>query len=161
VYGGERGVGAKVDRPEAQADENEEGDDEDDDAEPVSDVCQLDLQLHYWVILPMEGETKTPLPARTGPTITAMPDGRGLVFGEPARWLGILKLNPLIRRMRPMMWLCLGPQGSHTCDCFLRLSAERRSPTTCRRPGLGGQVSQRRFHSRPALLQVVWTERHH
>ena len=86
VYGGERGVWEKVDRPEAQANENEERDDEDDDAEPISDVCQLDVQSNYWVILPMEGETKTPLPARTGPTITAMPDGRGLVFGRLARF---------------------------------------------------------------------------
>lgn len=86
MYGGERGVGEKVDRPEAQANENEERDDEDDDAEPISDVCQLDVQSTYWVILPMEGETKTPLPARTGPTITAMPDGRGLVFGRLARF---------------------------------------------------------------------------
>jgi len=81
VYGGERVAGEEAGRPEAQADDEE--DDDDDGSEPISDVCQLCPQSHYWVVLPMEGEKNSRLPARTGPTITAMPDGRGLVFGEP------------------------------------------------------------------------------
>ena len=80
VYGGEKGAAEKADRPEAQADDRE--DDDDEDSEPISDVCQLCPQSHYWVILPMEGERNSRLPARTGSTMTAMPDGRGLVFGD-------------------------------------------------------------------------------
>lgn len=80
VYGGEKGGPEKADRPEAQVDDST--DDDDEDSEPISDVCQLCPQSHYWVILPMEGERNSKLPARTGSTMTAMPDGRGLVFGD-------------------------------------------------------------------------------
>ena len=79
VYGGERSAAAE---PPDGAELGEGGEDDDEDSEPIADVCQLCLQSHYWVVLPMEGETNSQLPARTGPTITAMPDGRGLVFGK-------------------------------------------------------------------------------
>ena len=75
VYGGERSA--------AEGPQGGEGEEDDDgDSEPIADVCQLCPQSHYWVILPMEGERNSRLPARTGPSLTAMPDGRGLVFGE-------------------------------------------------------------------------------
>ena len=79
MYGGERSAAAE---PPDGAELGEEGEEDDEDSEPIADVCQLCLQSHYWVVLPMEGETNSQLPARTGPTITAMPDGRGLVFGK-------------------------------------------------------------------------------
>ena len=79
VYGGERSAAAE---PPDGAELGEGGEDDDEDSEPIADVCQLCLQSHYWVVLPMEGEKNSQLPARTGPSITAMPDGRGLVFGE-------------------------------------------------------------------------------
>ena len=83
VYGGERGAAEK---PARAAGGLEDDEDDDEEGEPISDVCQLSAQSHYWIVLPMEGETRARLPARTGPTITAMPDGRGLVFGKAFCW---------------------------------------------------------------------------
>ena len=82
VYGGEKGAAEKADRTRQRRKRMMKKDDDDEDSEPISDVCQLCPQSHYWVILPMEGERNSRLPARTGSTMTAMPDGRGLVFGE-------------------------------------------------------------------------------
>ena len=92
VYGGERSAAVE---PRDGAELGEEGADDDEDSEPIADVCQLCLQSHYWVVLPMEGETNSQLPARTGPTITAMPDGRGLVFGKSSAHPSRMHLLPL------------------------------------------------------------------
>ena len=111
MYGGERSAAAE---PPDRAEPGEGGEEVDEDSEPIADVCQLCLQSHYWVVLPMEGEKNSQLPARTGPTITAMPDGRGLVFGKsltPSSLLQIhfLPLNLTTRAaVQPFGWLAHG-----------------------------------------------------
>ncbi|BDA42375.1 probable acyl-CoA-binding domain-containing protein 5 at C-terminar half [Coccomyxa sp. Obi] len=75
VYGGERSSSA------ARAD-GAEPDEDDDECEPIADVCTLDALAHFWVTLPMDGTGGgDAIPARAGATMTALPDGRGFVFG--------------------------------------------------------------------------------
>ena len=240
VYGGERSAAAE---PPDRAEPGEGGEDDEEDSEPIADVCQLCLQSHYWVVLPMEGEKNSQLPARTGPSITAMPDGRGLVFGESSTHLFKMHLLPLklttrrcsrtpglsclwVETGHPSCWpapaltllpchafkaLCsissylvispavheqLQPHAeqltadtanaawmdrvcirmqmgwTHLMSSFslMQSSALKTLPMrhgltgdafACRRPGLGGQIPQRRLHRGPALLQVVRPGRHH
>lgn len=55
MYGGERSTvrGATLD-PEGAGEEDE------DECEPISDVCTLDAAAHFWVTLPMDGASLTP-----------------------------------------------------------------------------------------------------
>ena len=48
MYGGERSSSS------ARAD-GAEPDEDDDECEPISDVCTLDALAHFWVTLPMDG----------------------------------------------------------------------------------------------------------